>query len=260
MFKAPASLVLLNVGQAIKELILQHLPDSLNVLPTDDAELADFELCETNDRLELIEMQSRRLIRYTLGSNLPGILALFDTVKKVLTWQRFLKLSNFSMAAQFSSALVRFSLIDSSGNPIEWPAEGASLTYPKNGDGQVAYFPVCYIQNNTSRTLFFYLFYLSRRYDIVFLEFKEISHSENWVTLWGEYDGLGLLLPNGIDSAHEAFKVIISADEIQHWQIAQEGFEIGTESTSNHRDLEMSRRIALSEWTTRIFQVTLVRD
>ncbi len=157
MFKAPASLVLLNVGQAIKELILQHWPDSLNVLPTDDPELADFELCETNGRLESIEMQSRRLLRYTLGSTLPGILALFDTVKKVLTWQRFKKLSNFSMEAQFSLAQVRFSLTDPEGNDLGWPDKGPHLSYPLSGNAQVAYFPSCHVQNRTARTLFFML-------------------------------------------------------------------------------------------------------
>jgi hypothetical protein len=124
----------------------------------------------------------------------------------------------------------------------------------------VVYFPVCCIRNNSSRTLFFYLFYLSRCYDIIFLEFKEIAPNDDWKTLWGEFDGLGLLLPNGVNSANEAFKVIISAEEIQHWQIAQQGFEIGSESNESLRDLDISRRIALSEWTTQVFALRLVRE
>ncbi len=260
MFRTPASLVLLNVGPAMKELLLQHRPVALNIDFTEDQNLADFELRETNSRLELIEMQSRRLLRYTLGSNLAGILAIFDTVKKVLTWQRFQKLSNFSMEAQFSSAQVRFSLIDNQGTPIEWPTEGASLTYPKNGNGQVAYFPVCCIRNNTSRTLFFYLFYLSRRYDIMFLEFKEISPSDDWVTLWGEYDGSGIYLPNGINEATENFKVLISVAEIQSEIIAQAGFEVGTEILGAARDLGHVPTSSISEWVARTFVMKMARE
>jgi Caspase domain len=260
MFRTPASLVLLNVGQSMKRLIFQHRPEALNIDFTEDQNLADFELRETNGRLELIEMQSRRLLRYTLGSNLAGILAIFDTVKKVLTWQRFQKLSNFSMEAQFSSVQVRFSLIDSSGHDLGWPAKNTSLAYPHNGNGQMAYFPSCYIKNGTARTLFFNLFYLSREYGIKFLECKEIAPSDSWVTLWEKHDGSGLHLPNGLNEATEIFKVLISKEEIQSWLIAQTGFEVGTEILGAARDLGHAPTTSISEWVARTFVMKLARE
>lgn len=259
MFTRPPCLITITATKFITEVIQRYWPSSLNIALADDLSIADFQFHETDTRLELVDLHKGILLQHTTQRNAQGVVALMLILKKVINWRGFRSLSNLRQEAQFFDAQVHLSLIDSNRNKIEWPSNDASIPYPEKGNGELAYYPICRVRNKTSQNLFFNLFYLSRKYGIALLEWKEIAPSEDWVTLWGKYDGEGFFLPPDLDETTEIFKIVISTNEIQTWLIAQAGFEVGAEVHGIVREMGYPAFSAVTTWVARSFETTLSR-
>jgi hypothetical protein len=179
---------------------------------------------------------------------------------KVILWKRFQKLNHLRMEELFADAEVTFFLIDEKQNTIAIPSTGSEHKYADKSGSAKGYYPVFHVRNSTSKTLFFYLFYLSRQYEIVLLDWQEVGSNLGPIVLYDVQIGRGFFLPAGIYESTETFKVVISTEEVQAWRIVQQGIKVGGEaSTPRDRDRDSMPVISIDEWVARTYDITLQR-
>lgn len=260
LFETPPILAKLSCTASTTQHILQNWPMLLNIAQVEESSCAEYEIRESHVGLELIDLHNATVLQYTRSAGAKAIHELFVILKKVLTWHRFRRLENLTQAQHFAAANVDFHLIDQQHNKIKLPTDDSALPYNCTAVGELAYFPVCRVQNNTESKLFFHLFYLSRSYSIELLATQEVAPSNDWATLWGKYDGPGLFLPAGLDETNEIFKVIISTEEIQTWLIAQAGFEVGGATRGSSREIGYRPSCANAQWVAKGFELRLLRE
>jgi hypothetical protein len=206
---------------------------------------------DTCQLVEGIEGYSPETARYILAD-----------AEHIRRWEYNLEIQN--NAAKFDiNKDVDFKLVQmlEDGNECEFTGEEITLDFNRvNGRWQNIPIKIK-ARNNTTYSLYFALFYFSRKFGIHVLANEPVFPGNDFITLYGNMGNRGIFLPDGIDEALDILKLIVSTERVDSFLLEQEDLKLGEILSkpvfSGIKDVDAT---VTDDWFTKTIRVKTVRQ
>lgn len=237
---------------------------SIGAILTEQAQGHRYSIVARDKQLSFSDVDRDLMIQAVRGYDESAAVALLGVIKKVVRWERSLRLQN--KATRIDASLVDFWFAEKLDNGEEHRYEGNEITLDFVKEKLLGTF---YLRNRTAQKLYVAFTYFSSKFGIhVIYNLEVVPTGDDAVVLWGDNPAQDhFYLEDGQNQSIENIKLFITTEKIDDFLLTQDPCSIGDiidpqkmRQSKGIGNVPSKKLVSENEWFTLSMTVNVVRQ